>query len=205
MFDRRLRSLMDPSLTIMGRALARAGVTADALTLTGLGAGLFGCALIGFGLPGLMALLPMALGRMADGLDGAVARDTARTDFGGFADIVADFAFYGAVPLAFAFRDPARNALPAAVLLLAFYINGAAFLAFATLAAKRGLETSAQGEKSLYFSAGLMEGGETLAFFVAFCLWPQIFPPLAVIFALLCLVTTAGRVRAAARRFRAPN
>ena len=202
MLDGRLRGVMDPGLNAAGRALARAGVSANALTLAGLACGLVACLLIGFGLPGLMALLPLLLGRLADGLDGAVARATVKTDFGGCLAIVADFAFYGAVPLAFAFRDPVHNSLPAAVLLLAFYINGASFLAFAALAAKRGLETGAQGEKSLYFSAGLMEGAETVAFFTIFCLWPQVFPPLAVIFALLCLVTTGGRLLLAARMFR---
>jgi phosphatidylglycerophosphate synthase len=202
MFDKNLRVVIDPPLNAMGRGLVRLGFDADLVTLVGLGCGLIACALVAFGLPGLLALGPLALGRLADGLDGAVARASAPTDFGGFLDIVADFTFYGALPLAFAFRDPARNALPAGVLLLAFYINGASFLAFAALAAKRGIETAAQGEKSLYFSAGLMEGTETIAFFVAFCLWPNTFPALAVIFALLCLVTAGGRVLLAARMFR---
>lgn len=202
MFDKSLRGMMGPPLDAMGRGLVRLGVDADLVTLVGFGCGLIACALVAFGLPGLMALVPLLLGRLADGLDGAMARASAATDFGGFLDIVADFAFYGAVPLAFAFRDPVRNALPAGVLLLAFYINGASFLAFATLAAKRGIETAAQGEKAFYFSAGLMEGAETIGFFVAFCLWPDGFRVLAVIFALLCFATTAGRILLAARMFR---
>ena len=202
MFDTRLRRLIDPPLNAMGRGLVRLGFDADIVTLVGLGCGLFACALIAFGLPGAVAVVPLALGRLLDGLDGAVARASAPTDFGGFLDIVADFTFYGAVPLAFALRDPAHNAVPAGILLLAFYINGASFLAFATLAAKRGLETAAQGEKSMYFSSGLMEGAETIGFFLAFCLWPTGFPVLSVIFALLCLVTTGGRILLAARMFR---
>jgi phosphatidylglycerophosphate synthase len=202
MFDAWLRGIIDPPLNVMGRGLVRLGLGADLVTLTGLGCGLFACALIALGLPGLMALVPLALGRLADGLDGAVARASVRTDLGGLLDIVADFTFYGAFVVAFAFRDPAHNALPAGVLLLTFYINGAAFLGFSTLAAKRGMETAAQGEKSLYFSAGLMEGAETIAFFVAFCLVPQAFAPLAVIFAGLCLVTTGGRLLRARQVFR---
>ena len=53
------------------------------------------------------ALLLFILNRLFDGLDGAVARATRRTDRGGFLDIVFDFAVYGAVPLAFALREPA--------------------------------------------------------------------------------------------------
>jgi phosphatidylglycerophosphate synthase len=110
--------------------------------------------------------------RAADGLDGAVARATQRTDRGGFLDIVCDFAFYGAIPLAFAVRDPAANALPATALLFAFYVNGASFLAFAAVAAKRGVESQAWGEKSIYFTAGLAEGTETILFFAAMILVP---------------------------------
>jgi phosphatidylglycerophosphate synthase len=202
MLDAVLRPLIDPPLNLAGRLFARAGVSADLVTWVGLGAGIMAAAFIALGLPGGLALLPLAVGRLADGLDGAIARATIRTDFGGFLDIVADFTFYGAVPLAFAARDPGQNGLAAAALLFAFYVNGASFLAFASLAAKRGMQTRAQGEKSLYFSAGLMEGAETIAVFIAFCLWPGAFPVLAVLFALATLASAGARVVLAARVFR---
>ncbi|MEL7274379.1 MAG: hypothetical protein AAGK33_13200, partial [Pseudomonadota bacterium] len=41
----------------------------------------------------------------ADGLDGAVARATRKTDFGGYLDITCDFLFYGAIPLAFVLHN----------------------------------------------------------------------------------------------------
>ena len=88
------------------------------------------------------------------------------------------------------------NALPAALLLAAFYANGASFLAFAALAAKRGLETEARGPKSLYFTVGLMEGSETIAFFALFMLVPTWFPTLALLFAALCMVTCVFTVDA---------
>ena len=72
---------------------------------------------------------------------------------------------------------------------------------FAILAEKRGLQTSARGEKSLYFTAGLMEGTETIAFFVLMCVFPAAFAPLAGIFAALCLLTALARLRLAARMF----
>ena len=49
-----------------------------------------------------MGLILIFIGRICDGLDGAVAKQTKQTDFGGFLDIVLDFAFYGMIPLAFA-------------------------------------------------------------------------------------------------------
>jgi phosphatidylglycerophosphate synthase len=192
MLDAPARRLIDPPLNRLGRGLAARGVSADAVTLVGLVLGLAAAATIAAGHPG-WALLPLVASRLADGLDGAVARATRGTDFGGYLDIWSDFLFYGAVPFAFALADPA-NALPAAFLLLSFYVNGTSFLGYATLAERRGLESSAQGIKSLYYSAGLLEGTETIAFFVLICLLPSWFEPLAWGFGALCLLTAAARV-----------
>jgi phosphatidylglycerophosphate synthase len=129
-----------------------------------------------------------------DALDGAVARQGQPTDAGGFLDIELDFLFYASIPLAFALADPARNALPAAVLLAAFMGTSASFLAFAVLAAKRGMSSTAYPNKSFYFLGGLTEATETLACFAAMCLWPQHFAALAYGFAALCAITIATRI-----------
>jgi phosphatidylglycerophosphate synthase len=200
MLDGRLRPLIDPPLDRAGRALAARGVTADAVTLAGLVFGLLAAGMIALGAPG-WALLPLAASRIADGLDGAVARASRRTDFGGYLDITADFLFYGAIPLGFVLLDPAANAVAGSVLLLAFYVNGASFLGFAILAEKRGLVTGAQGLKNLYYSGGLLEGTETIGFFVLLCLWPDAFAPLAFGFAALCFLTALTRVLHARRVF----
>lgn len=197
-----MRPLIDPPLDRAGRALAARGVTADEVSLAGLGFGI-GAALAVWGGWFWAALCLVLASRLADGLDGAVARASVRTDFGGFLDIVADFAFYGAVPLGFVLYDPEANAVAGAVLLAAFYVNGASFLGFALLAAKRRLETQAQGLKNLYYSAGLLEGTETIMFFVAICLLPAWFGYLALAFAALTAVTTLGRLLLAWRMFRA--
>ena len=201
MLDGQMRRWIDPVIGLWAGRLARLGWTANAMTLLGLALGLSGAAMIALGLPGWLALLPMLAGRVADGLDGGIARATQKTDFGGFLDIVADFLFYGAVPFAFALRDIDANALAASFLLLTFYVNGASFLAYAVLAERRGMQTSARGEKSLYFTTGLLEGTETIAFFAAICLWPASFPLLAWVFGTLCLVTTTSRALLAWRIF----
>lgn len=193
MFDSALRPLIDPPLNRAGQAMAARGITADAVTLAGLGFGLAGAAVIASGLPAGLALIAIAASRLADGLDGAVARARGKTDFGGLLDIACDFAFYAAIPLAFALRDPA-NAVTAAFLIATFYVNAATFLGFASLAAKRGMQTRAQGEKSLYYAAGLLEGAETILFFAALCLWPGAFVPLSLLFGALCLVTATARL-----------
>ncbi|WP_145106280.1 CDP-alcohol phosphatidyltransferase family protein [Cereibacter sediminicola] len=201
MLDGLMRRLIDPPLDRAGRALARRGWSADMVTLAGLGLGLLAAGIVALGLPPVWAIVPLLAGRIADGLDGAIARATRRTDFGGYLDITCDFLFYAAFPLAFVLRDPEVGAA-GAFLLASFYVNGATFLGFAVLAARRGMETRARGEKSLYFTAGLLEGSETILFFLFLCLFPQLFAPAAWIFGTLCFVTAASRVLLALRLFR---
>ena len=201
MLDGIMRKAIDPVVNRWGRRLAQIGLTANDVTLVGLALGLVAAAMIALGAPGWLALIPLLAGRVADGLDGAVARATKPSDFGGFLDIACDFLFYGAIPLAFVLRDPGVNGVAGAFLLCSFYVNGATFLGFAVMAAKNGLETRALGEKSLYYTAGLLEGTETIAIFVAFCLWPAHFAPLAWGFGALCFVTATARVMLARRVF----
>lgn len=200
MFDTHVRRLIDPPLTMMGARLARTGLRADHVTLIGLGFGILAAVLVAFGAPG-WALLPIAASRLADGLDGAVARATARTDFGGYLDILCDFVFYGAIPLGFVCFDVHANGIAGAFLLFSFYVNGASFLGYAILAEKHDMETRAQGIKSLYFSSGLLEGTETIAFFVMICAFPSLFVPLGWIFGLLCLLTAGLRAYGARHVF----
>lgn len=199
MLDARLRPLIDPPLNRAGQWLARLGITANALTFTGLVLGLGGAAAIAFGQIGWGLALIIA-NRLADGLDGAVARARGPSDLGGYFDIVADFAFYVSIPLAFGILSPA-NTLPALVLVASFVLTGVSFLAFAVIAAKRGAETAAHGRKSFFYSTGLAEGAETIAVFVAMCLWPAWFASLAYAYAALCVLTVFQRSAMAVSAF----
>lgn len=200
MFDAKLRPLIDPPLNRMGRALARAGVTANQLTFAGLALGLAGAVAIAFGQLGWGLALILA-NRLLDGLDGAVARARGPSDLGGYCDIVADFAFYVSVPVGFGLLAPG-NAVPALVLVASFVLTGVSFLAFAVIAAKRGLDTAAHGRKSFFYSTGLAEGTETIAVFVAMCLFPAWFALLAYGYAALCVLTVFQRSALAATLFR---
>ncbi len=201
MLDSALQHALKPLMARAARGLVRLGCSADAISLAGFAVGMAAAAAIATQhyLSGLALLL---LSRLMDGLDGAVARATTPTDRGGFLDITLDFLFYAAIPLAFALADPAQNALPAAVLLAAFVGTGSSFLAFAIVAEKRQLTSLALPDKSFYFLGGLTEATETIAAFVAMCLWPQWFAPIAYGFALLCGITTVLRIRWGWRRFR---
>ena len=200
MLDAKLRPLIDPPLNALGRALAGAGVTANALTFTGLALGLAGAAAIAFGHIGWGLALILA-NRLLDGLDGAVARARGPSDLGGYFDIVADFAFYVTIPLGFGILSPA-NTLPALLLVASFVLTGVSFLAFAVIAGKRGATTEAHGKKSFFYNTGLAEGTETIVVFILCCLWPAHFPTIALAYAGLCILTVIQRTAAAWATFK---
>ncbi len=195
MLDSRIRPLIDPPLDAIGKGLARAGVTANQVTLAGAVIGIASGVAIGYRYY-LLGLALVLLSRLLDGLDGAVARATKQSDFGGYLDIVSDFAFYVAVPLGFGFAVAAN--LPFAMILIAsFTLTGISFLAYAVMAAKRGRETSAHGKKSFFYNTGLAEGTETIVAFVLMCLLPNNFAIIAVIYSAMCLITVIQRTIAA--------
>jgi phosphatidylglycerophosphate synthase len=193
MLDRAALALLQRPMQRAGARLARAGVGADGLTLVGFAIGLGAAAAIAAQAP-RVGLGLMLASRLCDGLDGAVARASRPTDRGAFLDIALDFVFYASIPLAFAFADPAANALAAAVLLAAFVGTGSSFLAFALLAERRGLRAAAYPQKGIYYLGGLTEASETLLCFVAMCLWPGHFAVIAYAFAALCAATLLGRL-----------
>jgi len=81
-------------------------------------------------------------------------------------------------------------------------LTGVSFLAFAVIAGKRGAETQAHGRKSFFYSTGLAEGTETIAVFIAMCLWPAWFSVIAYAYAGLCLLTVFQRSAMAVAAFR---
>ncbi len=195
MLDRTLQALITPALQAGARVLVRLGIKADTVSWAGFGLGLLGALCITQQWM-LAALVLMALSRLADGLDGPVARLTRPTDRGAFLDITLDFVFYASVPLAFALANPAANALAAAVLLAAFIGTASSFLAFAVLAERRGLKSLAYPAKGLYYLGGLTEASETMACFAMMCWWPAWFASLALGFAALCGLTLLARLHA---------
>jgi phosphatidylglycerophosphate synthase len=200
MIDAALLPLQRRLLTPPGQWLAARGVRADHLTLAGCLVGLGAAGAAALGMYGL-ALLGLALNRLADGLDGAVARVTGPTDRGAFLDIALDFVFYAAFPLGFVLADPGANAVAGAVLVGSFVLSGTSFLAFAAVAARRGMTAADYPQKGIYYLGGLTEGAETIAVFALFCLFPGAFPQIALVFAAACAVTGITRFAAGWRAF----
>lgn len=202
MFDTRLLPLLKGPLKSLARVAASLGLSANQVTLGGFALGITGAVAVAFEfyVAGLVLLL---VNRLSDGIDGELARLQQPTDAGAYLDIVLDFIFYNAFAFAFIVADPLQNALPGALLMLAFMGTGGSFLAFATLAQKRGIENPDYPTKSLHYMGGITEGSETIAAFVLFCLLPQWFAVLAYVFAGLCFITAASRIYGGYRALRA--
>jgi phosphatidylglycerophosphate synthase len=191
MFDAAVRPLIDPPLARLADRLIVAGFSANAVTLIGFAVGMLAVPALAAGWY-LIAVLLILLNRVADGIDGAIARRQGPTELGGYLDILCDFIFYAAVPLGFALARP-ENGAAAAFLIFSFVGTGSSFLAYAAIASKRGLESARHGPKSIFYLGGLTEGTETILCFVAMCLFPISFPTLAYLFGALCWITTAFR------------
>ncbi|TGG95849.1 CDP-alcohol phosphatidyltransferase family protein [Natronospirillum operosum] len=192
MLDRYVLPVLKPGLRLLARPLRERGVTADQVTVAGFAIGLLAVPLIMLNAYWL-ALICIVLNRVADGIDGELARLDQPSDAGGYLDITLDFIFYQAVVFAFALADPA-NTVWALLLMLSFVGTGVSFLAFAALAEKHRIESPAYPNKSMHYLGGLAEGTETILVFVAFCIWPRHFPVIAAAFAALCVLTTVMRL-----------
>jgi phosphatidylglycerophosphate synthase len=202
MFDAQVRRLIDPPLDALARRLCKASINANMVTVGGFLIGMAGCATIAFE-HYTWGLVLIGLNRMADGLDGAIARQSGSTDLGGFLDIILDMIFYSGVPFAFALAQP-ESSLPAMFLIYSFTGTGGSFLAYAVIAAKRGTTSDRLKRKSFFYSVGLMEGTETIVFFLLFCTWPEHFAVLAWTFGGLCWLTTIIRIVTAVLLFQDP-
>ena len=190
---------MDRLLNPIGRVLAARGVTANHVTIIGVLCGLAAAVCVAFQLFDIAFWL-ILLNRVADGLDGAVARASAPTDFGGYLDIICDFVFYSAIPFAFATAQ-SENALASAFLIFSFIGTASSFLAFAILAEKHNISSEIRGKKTFFYLGGLTEGAETILLLLAMVTWPSYFIFMAFGFGLLCWVTTITRVYAAYSQF----
>lgn len=140
-----------------------------------------------------LAFVFVLVNRLMDGLDGAVARQSSATHAGGYLDIVLDFIFYSAVVFGFALAEY-DNAVYSAFLIFSFIGTGTTFLAFAIFAQKLGLQSNHQGEKSFYYLTGLVEGFETIVALALMCLLPDYFSVIALLFGILCWISTLARI-----------
>ena len=183
---------MDPPLNKVARLLRGSKITANQVTIGGFLLGLAVIPALAFQMY-FLAIAIIVINRIADGLDGAIARQHGVTDLGGYLDIVLDFIFYSAVIFGFCLALP-DQATYGAFLIFSFIGTGTSFLALSIFAAKRSLSTDIRGTKSIYYLGGLTEGFETIVTFLMMCLFPAWFWLIASIFGALCWVTTLTRI-----------
>lgn len=190
MIDDLLRTRFKEPVDRAGVFLARRGISAVAMSVSGFLLGLAGCVAMAYE-SYLLALVLLILNRAADLFDGAVARATRVTDFGGFADILFDLMIYSGFVLGFAIGRP-ENAIPAAVLIYTFLATGASFLAAANIAAKRGITREPPSRKSFFYKAALVEGVESTLYLIAICLLPDYFAVMTYGFAAISWLSVLG-------------
>ncbi|MBY4274449.1 CDP-alcohol phosphatidyltransferase family protein [Rhodococcus fascians] len=200
MIDSFLRRHLEGPLDRCARALDRPGITPDRITAAGLVLGLGSALAAGLQFWWLAAVL-WIVSRIADGLDGPLARRRATTaGAGGFFDITADFVVYGTTVVGVAAGASAGYDAPwwpFLLVLLAYYINGTAFLAFSSIAERTG-RTIDDG-RSLSFLGGLAEGAETIAVHSLWLLLPGISWQIAVVWAAVVAVSSTQRIIAGYR------
>ncbi len=197
MFDAAMRRRLDRPLDRLARVLQRAGMTPNVMTVVGLVIGAGACVAIADERWWLGMILWL-LNRLADGLDGPIARRRGVTDFGGYLDIMSDFAVYGGVLVALGVALPEAR-VACLVVFLTYYLSGSSFLAFSSLAARREVEGDG---RSLTFPAGIAEGTETIAAYVLILAFPGQAEVLLWIWASLVGVTLVQRVVIVARLLR---
>lgn len=194
MLDKYITPVIKPLLTPVVRLLHERNITADQITFYGFLVGMLAVPLLAFQL-WYWALAAIIVNRILDGLDGALARYANQSSSaGGFLDITLDFLFYAAIPLGFIFADPELNSIAGSILLATFIGTGSSFLAFAIAAEKFKIDKPQFKYKSFYYLNGLTEGTETIALFIAFCIWPQHFWWLALVFSFACIITIFTRI-----------
>jgi phosphatidylglycerophosphate synthase len=189
MLDQPLARLSERSCLRLGAALAPR-VSANRITIAGFVCGIVAAASIVADLVAV-ALAFLVLNRIADVLDGAVARAGGPTALGAFLDASLDLVVYAALPVAVAIRAP-ESALAAAFLLSGFASTTALELCF------RRVRADAEGTSP----APLLGHSEIFSVFAIACIHPPAFSLLCYIYGAVCFAAAGVRVAGAVAHFR---
>ncbi len=204
------RRVLDRPTAAVVQLIDRAPVSPNRLTLIGLLTGL-GSAATAAGQLWWWALGLWLFSRVMDGLDGPLARrrraadldgteDSPGSEAGGFLDITADFVVYGATVVGTAIGATAQYDaawLPFLLVLLAYYVNGTAFLAFSSVAERTGRRR--EDGRSLSFIGGLAEGTETIVVHSLWLILPGHAEVIALVWAAVVGLSAAQRIVAGFR------
>ena len=199
MIDKKINKFVDPYLSKISEILLKFDVSPNQITY---------CSLIF--VPAITflvayektyyAIIFIMINRFFDGLDGNLARKKKPSKFGGYLDIIADYFFYVSVPLGFSLISNNNN-LPTIILLISYIINLASVLGLAAI--NNFDENSLKKEKkSFFYSGGLIEGTETILFYLLICVFPDKYIILTYFFSILVFFTALIRLYLAKKLFK---
>ena len=196
MLDSTLRPAKDRLFAVAARTPLRR-LHPTVISSVGLAAGV-AAALAAWQTKSILAVGLWLFGRLADGLDGAVARSTDRSsDTGGLVDFLFDTIGYAAIPLGLAFGLDERSVwIATAVLLASFYLNAVSLGYIAALLEKRASGVVARGQvTSVALPRGFVEGTETIVFFTLALAVPDAAATIWWLMTVAVLITVLERTR----------
>jgi phosphatidylglycerophosphate synthase len=180
--------------------LQRLGITPNALSWTGVLLALGAAALVALGTPRI-GLCLWLVSRLVDGYDGMLARYTSATTlFGGYLDLTLDMLAYALMACAFAYATPADRLLWLLVL-TGYILAVTTTLALSSLAERADRQLG--GDRSIQFTAGLAEAGETTIVYALLVLLPAYSRVILFIWIGMLVATMWQRTRLARRILRA--
>jgi len=192
MFDRQIQKYTQKPLQYIAKLFLKF-ISPNHMTLIGFSFGLLMCLSIIIDQYS-MAIIFLFLNRLADGLDGTMARLQTPTPLGGYLDIVLDFLIYSGFVLSFGVTEQ-NNTLTSMILLFCYIGTGSTFLAKAAiLPSLTNQNLNEEIPKSFHYAVGLVEGTETIVFMVLCLLFPNLFIYFSFIFIILCLITIVFRI-----------
>jgi len=192
MFDRQIQKYTQKPLQYIAKLFLKF-ISPNHMTLIGFSFGVLMCLSIIID-QYLIAIIFLFLNRLADGLDGTMARLQTPTPLGGYLDIVLDFLIYSGFVLSFGITEQ-NNTLTSMILLFCYIGTGSTFLAKAAiLPSLTNQNLNEEIPKSFHYAVGLVEGTETIVFMVLCLLFPNLFIYFSFIFIILCLITIVFRI-----------
>lgn len=180
-------------------ALHRAGITANQVTVVAAVLGVTAAALVAVKFTSFGIALWL-VSRLLDGYDGMIARFTpGDASFGGYLDITLDMLAYSAMAIGFAVAMPADIVLWM-VVLAGYVLAITSTLALSSLAEKADRQLG--GDRSIQFTRGLAEGGETTIVYVVIALAPSVSRYVLVVWIAMLAITVVQRTTLARRLLR---
>ena len=186
MIESRLRPWFQQKFVERPATLVSRWITPDQLTLMALLSGLVAAAALSLGW-NIMATILIAISGYMDIIDGSVARIRRETSpFGTILDIFCDRVVEIAIIVAFAIREPQ-------LAFLCTMMMGASMLCITSFLVV-GIFAVNDGNKSFYYSPGLIERAEAFIFFVVMALLPAWAGTLGIIYIILVMWTALFRI-----------